>query len=194
MDGQCGVDLEVRPEKGRECSPGWSARSASLPSRARRGRGPLHACVGLPLAIRSPAPRLATRSGPGAWYPCGPARRWRRGWMNCGGATSQCLPAFEVSFAQPAPTDGRRRSRSGWDVACMGLWTGPWIGLPAASSLAGSESGSPLATLWSARGRDMLESPEPDDTSFHDPASASMRADRARTRRRKPPTESGHRC
>ena len=179
LAGSAALDLEVLSRtKAASCSPGWSAqkRVAAEPAAADEV---LAACVGLPLAIRIAGARLATRS---AWSVRTLADRLadeRRRLDELRVGNLAVRASFEVSFAS------LRRRGGGWSgpagaFRLLGLWTGPWIGLPAASALLGESdvaTGDALDALVDAH---LLESPEPDRYSFHDLLRVYA-ADRART-------------
>ena len=140
----------------------------------------LTACAGLPLAIRIAGARLATR---GNWTVRTLAdrladERKRLDELRVGNLAVRA--SFEVSFASlPRPTmPGESDPAAAFRL--LGLWTGPWIGLPAASALLGEledETAGALEVLVDAH---LLELPEPDRYRFHDLLRVYA-ADRART-------------
>ena len=177
--GSAALDLEVlSPDEGRELFTRvvGAKRVAAEPAAADEV---LAACVGLPLAIRIAGARLATRS---AWSVRTFADRLadeRRRLDELRVGNLAVRASFEVSFASL-----RREAADGAGPAgafrLLGLWTGPWIRLPAASALLGESevaTGDALDALVDAH---LLESPEPDRYGFHDLLRVYA-ADRART-------------
>ena len=177
--GSAALDLEVlSPDEGRELFTRvvGAKRVAAEPAAADEV---LAACVGLPLAIRIAGAWLATRS---AWSVRTFADRLadeRRRLDELRVGNLAVRASFEVSFASL-----RREAADGAGPAgafrLLGLWTGPWIRLPAASALLGESevaTGDALDALVDAH---LLESPEPDRYGFHDLLRVYA-ADRART-------------
>jgi DNA-binding SARP family transcriptional activator len=177
--GSATLDLDVlSPGEGRELFTRvvGSKRVAAEPAAADEV---LAACVGLPLAIRIAGARLATRA---AWSVRTLADRLadeRRRLDELRVGNLAVRASFEVSFASL-----RREAANGVGPAgafrLLGLWTGPWIRLPAASALLGEsevDTGDALDALVDAH---LLESPEPDRYRFHDLLRVYA-ADRART-------------
>jgi DNA-binding SARP family transcriptional activator len=177
--GSAALDLDVL-----SADEGWELftrvvgvkRVAAEPAAAEEV---LAACVGLPLAIRIAGARLATRA---AWSVRTLADRLadeRRRLDELRVGNLAVRASFEVSFASL-----RREAANGAGPAgafrLLGLWTGPWIRLPAASALLGESevaTGDALDALVDAH---LLESPEPDRYRFHDLLRVYA-ADRART-------------
>ena len=177
--GSAALDLEVlSPDEGRELFTRvvGAKRVAAEPAAAAEV---LAACVGLPLAIRIAGARLATRS---AWSVRTLADRLadeRRRLDELRVGNLAVRASFEVSFASLRREAADRAGPAG-AFRLLGLWTGPWIGLPAASALLGESevaTGDALDALVDAH---LLESPEPDRYSFHDLLRVYA-ADRART-------------
>ena len=177
--GSVALDLEVlSPDEGRELFTRvvGAKRVAAEPAAADEV---LAACVGLPLAIRIAGARLATRS---AWSVRTLADRLadeRRRLDELRVGNLAVRASFEVSFASL-----RREAADGAGPAgafrLLGLWTGPWIRLPAASALLGESevaTGDALDALVDAH---LLQSLEPDRYGFHD-LLRFYAADRART-------------
>jgi tetratricopeptide (TPR) repeat protein/transcriptional regulator with XRE-family HTH domain len=140
----------------------------------------LNACAGLPLAIRISGARLATRR---SWTVRALAdrladERRRLGMLRAGDLDVRA--SFEVSFASlpspetPGEVDPARAFR------LLGLWTGPSIGLPAASALLGQDEEAVADALDVLVDAHLLESPAPDRYRFHDLLRVYA-ADRART-------------
>src|SRR5215469_4852961 len=165
--GSAVLDLEVlSPDEGRELFTRvvGAKRVTAEPAAADEV---LAACVGLPLAIRIAGARLATRS---AWSVRTLADRLadeRRRLDELRVGNLAVRASFEVSFASL-----RREAANGSGPAgafrLLGLWTGPWIQLPAASALLGkpeAATGDALDVLVDAH---LLESPEPYRYRFHD--------------------------
>jgi len=177
--GSAALDLEVlSPDEGRELFTRvvGAKRVAAEPAAAAEV---LAACVGLPLAIRIAGARLATRS---AWSVRTLADRLadeRRRLDELRVGNLAVRASFEVSFASL-----RREAADGAGPAgtfrLLGLWTGPWIGLPAASALLAESEVATSDALDALVDAHLLESPEPDRYSFHDLLRVYA-ADRART-------------
>jgi DNA-binding SARP family transcriptional activator len=139
----------------------------------------LAACVGLPLAIRIAGARLATRS---AWSVRTLADRLadeRRRLDELRVGNLAVRASFEVSFASLRGEAANGASPAG-AFRLLGLWTGPWIRLPAASALLGESEGATADALDALVDAHLLESPEPDRYLFHDLLRVYA-ADRART-------------
>ena len=145
----------------------------------------LAACVGLPLAIRIAGARLATR---GAWSVRTLADRLsdeRRRLDELRVGNLAVRASFEVSFASlPRPATAGAPDPAG-AFRLLGLWTGPWIRLPAASALLGEPDGATADALDALVDVHLLESPEPDRYRFHD-LLRFYAADRARTQESEP--------
>jgi DNA-binding SARP family transcriptional activator len=145
----------------------------------------LAACVGLPLAIRIAGARLATR---GTWSVRTMADRLsdeRRRLDELRVGNLAVRASFEVSFAslpRPETADGPDPAGA---FRLLGLWTGPWIRLPAASALLGEPQSATADALDALVDVHLLESPEPDRYRFHD-LLRFYAADRARTQESEP--------
>jgi len=128
----------------------------------------LAACAGLPLAIRIAGARLATRAN---WSVRTIASRLadeRRRLDELRVGNLEVRASFEVSFAtlpSPAAAGGQPAARA---FRLLGLWTGPSIGLPAASALLGEPEDAVANALDVLVDAHLLESPEPDRYRFHD--------------------------
>jgi DNA-binding SARP family transcriptional activator len=128
----------------------------------------LGVCAGLPLAIRIAGARLATR---GSWSVRTLAGRLadeqrRLDELRVGNLAVRA--SFEVSFASlpgPAMAGGLDAARA---FRLLGLWTGPWISLPAASALLGEPQQSVADVFDVLVDAHLLESPAPDRYRFHD--------------------------
>ena len=177
--GSAALDLEVlSPDEGRELFTRvvGAKRVAAEPAAADEV---LAACVGLPLAIRIAGARLATRS---AWSVRTLAdrladERQRLDELRVGNLAVRA--SFEVSFAS-LPHETANGPGPAGAFRLLGLWTGPWIRLLAASALLGepeAATGDALDVLVDAH---LLESPEPYRYRFHDLLRVYA-ADRART-------------
>jgi len=177
--GSAVLDLEVlSPDEGRELFTRvvGAKRVTAEPAAADEV---LAACVGLPLAIRIAGARLATRS---AWSVRTLADRLadeRRRLDELRVGNLAVRASFEVSFASL-----RREAANGAGPAgafrLLGLWTGPWIQLPAASALLGKPDVATSDVLDRLVDAHLLEVPEPDRYRFHDLLRVYA-ADRART-------------
>jgi DNA-binding SARP family transcriptional activator len=128
----------------------------------------LAACAGLPLAIRIAGARLATRSNWSVRTLAGRLADERRRLDELRVGNMAVRASFEVSFASlPGPAvSGELDSASAFGL--LGLWTGPWISLPAAAALLGEPGGSVAGALDLLVDAHLLESPEPDRYRFHD--------------------------
>lgn len=140
----------------------------------------LAACVGLPLAIRIAGARLATRSSWGVRTLADRLADERKRLDELRVGNLAVRASFEVSFASlPRPTMPGESDPAG-AFRLLGLWTGPWISLPAASALLGEPEDVTAHALDILVDAHLLESPEPDRYRFHDLLRVYA-ADRART-------------
>jgi tetratricopeptide (TPR) repeat protein len=139
----------------------------------------LAACAGLPLAIRIAGSRLAARGG---WTVRTLADRLadehrRLDELRAGNLAVRA--SFEVSYGSLAG-----HTAGGLDPAhafrLLGLWTGPWISLPAAAALLGEPENSVAEALEVLVDAHLLESSSADRYRFHDLLRV-FAADRART-------------
>jgi tetratricopeptide (TPR) repeat protein len=140
----------------------------------------LAACVGLPLAIRIAGARLATR---GSWSVRTLADRLadeRRRLDELRVGNLAVRASFEVSFASLPRAEAPDGADPAGAFRLLGLWTGPWIKLPAASALLGEAEGTTADALDALVDAHLLESQEPDRYRFHDLLRVYA-ADRART-------------
>src|SRR5439155_2273171 len=76
--------------------------------------------------------------------------------------------SFEVSFASLAGSAGPGGVDPARAFRLLGVWTGPFIALPAASALLGEEEQPVADALEVLVDAHLLESPEPDVYRFHD--------------------------
>ena len=184
LAGGTALDLDVlSPAEGRALFTRvvGAKRVAAEPAAADEV---LAACVGLPLAIRIAGARLATRS---AWSVRTLAdrladERQRLDELRVGNLAVRA--SFEVSFAS-LPRGASDGAGPAGAFRLLGLWTGPWIRLLAASALLGepeAATGDALDVLVDAH---LLESPEPYRYRFHDLLRVYA-ADRARTQETDP--------
>ena len=128
----------------------------------------LHACAGLPLAIRICAARLATRSGWTIQAMTDRLRDVHRRLDEMRAGDLAVRASFQVSFASlPASADAR-----GIDPArafcLLGLWQGPGISSAAAAALFGIPVYSAEDALEVLVDTHLLESTAPDRYRFHD--------------------------
>ncbi|HEY5986011.1 MAG TPA: BTAD domain-containing putative transcriptional regulator [Streptosporangiaceae bacterium] len=128
----------------------------------------LAACAGLPLAIRIAGARLAARGGWSVRTLAGRLSDERHRLDELRAGNLAVRASFEVSFAslpgpsRPGGVDPARAFRM------LGVWTGPFLSLSAASALLGQppeEVAEALEVLVDAH---LLDSPEPDIYRFHD--------------------------
>jgi tetratricopeptide (TPR) repeat protein len=128
----------------------------------------LTACAGLPLAIRIAGARLAARGGWNVHTLAGRLSNERRRLDELRAGNLAVRASFEVSFAslggatRPGGVDPARAFR------LLGVWTGPFIALPAACALLGQEEQPVADALEVLVDAHLLESPEPDVYRFHD--------------------------
>ena len=128
----------------------------------------LDACVGLPLAIRICAARLATRSG---WSIQAMAERLRDvhrrlDEMRVGDLAVRA--SFQVSFASLPASEDTKSVDPAHAFRLLGLWQGSTISSAAAAALFGTQeflAADALETLVDAH---LLESTAPDRYKFHD--------------------------
>lgn len=182
--GSAVLDLEVlSPGEGRELFTRvvGATRVAAEPAATDEV---LAACVGLPLAIRIAGARLATRS---AWSVRTLADRLadeRRRLDELRVGNLAVRASFEVSFAT-LPREAADGAGPAGAFRLLGLWTGPWIRLPAASALLGEPEFATADALDALVDAHLLESPEPDRYRFHDLLRVYA-AERARTQETEP--------
>jgi DNA-binding SARP family transcriptional activator len=128
----------------------------------------LAACAGLPLAIRIAGARLAARGGWNVRTLAGKLSDERRRLDELRAGNMAVRASFEVSFASLGGATGRGGVDPARAFRLLGVWTGPFIALPAACALLGQEEqpvGDALEVLVDAH---LLDSPEPDVYRFHD--------------------------
>jgi DNA-binding SARP family transcriptional activator len=127
----------------------------------------LAACAGLPLAIRIAGARLTARSN---WTVRNLARRLadeRRRLDEFKSGDLAVRACFEVSFAslpEPEP-DGVDPAHA---FRLLGLWQGPFIGLPAAAAMIGRPEDAVADALEVLVDAQLLQAPAPDRYRFHD--------------------------
>jgi DNA-binding SARP family transcriptional activator len=128
----------------------------------------LAACAGLPLAIRIAGARLASRGG---WTVRTLAARLadeRRRLDELRAGNLAVRASFEVSFASlpgPRRPGGVEPARA---FRMLGVWTGPFLGLPAAAALLEQSPEATAEALEVLVDAHLLNSPEPDIYRFHD--------------------------
>ena len=127
----------------------------------------LAACAGLPLAIRIAGARLTARSN---WTVRNLARRLadqRRRLDEFKSGDLAVRACFEVSFAnlpRPEP-DGVDPAHA---FRLLGLWQGPFIGLPAAAAMIGQPEDAVADALEVLVDAQLVQAPAPDRYRFHD--------------------------
>jgi DNA-binding SARP family transcriptional activator len=128
----------------------------------------LHACAGLPLAIRICAARLATRSGWSVRTLAGRLRDERRRLDEMTVGDLAVRASFQVSFTSLAARDDSVGIDAARAFCLLGVWQGPSISSAAAAALYGIEdylAEDALETLVDAH---LLESVGSDRYKFHD--------------------------
>ena len=128
----------------------------------------LTACAGLPLAIRIAGARLAARGGWNVRTLAGRFSNERRRLDELRAGNLAVRASFEVSFASLGGATGRGGVDPARAFRLLGLWTGPFIALPAAYALLGQEEQPVADALEVLVDAHLLESPEPDIYRFHD--------------------------
>jgi len=128
----------------------------------------LTACAGLPLAIRIAGARLAAR---GNWTVRNLARRLsdeRRRLDELKTGDLAVRACFEVSFASLPARATRNEADPAHAFRLLGLWAGPFIGLPAAAALIGQPEDAVADALEELVDAQLLQAPAPDRYRFHD--------------------------
>jgi DNA-binding SARP family transcriptional activator len=142
-------------------------------------RDVLAICAGLPLAIRIAGARLAARRGWSIRTLAGRLADQRRRVDEFAAGDLAVRACFQVSF----DTLPHRAGHDGADPAhvfrMLGVWRGPFIGVPAATALTGDPADSVADALEVLVDAHLLESPVPDRYQFHALLGAYA-ADRAR--------------
>jgi tetratricopeptide (TPR) repeat protein len=128
----------------------------------------LAACAGLPLAIRIAGARLAARGGWNVRTLAGRLSDERRRLDELRAGNLAVRASFEVSFASLAGATGRGGVDPARAFRLLGVWTGPFIALPAACALLGQEEQPVADALEVLVDAHLLESPEPDVYRLHD--------------------------
>ena len=128
----------------------------------------LHACAGLPLAIRIAGARLAARGG---WSVRSMAARLsdeRRRLDELKVGNLAVRASFEVSFASLPGRDNPDGVDPAQAFRLLGLWQGPSIGLPAAAALLGRLDDAVADALEVLVDAQLLQSPASERYRFHD--------------------------
>jgi DNA-binding SARP family transcriptional activator len=128
----------------------------------------LMACAGLPLAIRIAGARLAARGGWNVRTLAGRLSNERRRLDELRAGNLAVRASFEVSFASLAGSAGSGGVDPARVFRMLGVWTGPFIALPAACALLGQEEQPVAEALEVLVDAHLLESPRPDVYRFHD--------------------------
>lgn len=162
------IDLDVLPRGEARMLFGVVAGEERAAAESAATEAVLRACAGLPLAIRIAGARLARRGGGTVRALADRLSDERRRLDELRMGNLAVRASFEVSFAalpgtaRPGELDPARAFR------LLGLWTGPSIGLPAASSLLGEPEAVAADALGVLVDAHLLESPQPDRYRFHD--------------------------
>src|SRR5215510_3724230 len=122
----------------------------------------LTACAGLPLAIRIAGARLAARGGWNVRTLAGRLSNERRRLDELRAGNLAVRTSFEVSFASLAGSAGPGGVDPARVFRLLGVWTGPFMALPAACALLGQEEQPVADALEALVDAHLLESPEPD--------------------------------
>ena len=125
----------------------------------------LTACAGLPLAIRIARARLAARGGWNVRTLAGRLSNERRRLDELRAGNLAVRASFEVSFASLGGATGRGGVDPARTFRLLGLWTGPFIALPAAYALLGQEEQPVADALEVLVDEHLLESHEPESTA-----------------------------
>ena len=174
------IDLDVLPEGEARTLFGLVAGEDRAQAEPAATRQVLAACAGLPLAIRIAGARLAARGGWNVRYLADRLSDERRRLDELRVGNLEVRASFEVSFATlPAP-GGQGAVDPARAFRLLGLWTGPFIGLPAAAALLGEPGDAVAPALDVLADAHLLESPAPDEYRFHDLLRVYA-AERART-------------
>jgi DNA-binding SARP family transcriptional activator len=128
----------------------------------------LTACAGLPLAIRIAGARLAARGGWNVRTLAGRLSNERRRLDELRAGNLAVRASFEVSFASLAGSAGPGGVDPARAFRLLGVWTGPFIALPAACALLGRAEQPVADALEVLVDAHLLDSPEPDVYRFHD--------------------------
>ena len=162
------LDLDVLPpEEARALFGRVAGEQRASAEPAATGKV-LAACAGLPLAIRIAGARLAARGGWNVHTLAGRLSNERRRLDELQAGNLAVRASFEVSFASlggaagPGGVDPARAFR------LLGVWTGPFIALPAACALLGQEEQPVADALEVLVDAHLLDSPGPDVYRFHD--------------------------
>ncbi len=162
------VDLDVLDE--REAAELFTRiigaeRAAAEPDAVR---DVLAVCAGLPLAIRIAGARLTARRSWSVRTLGGRLADQRRRMDELAAGDLAVRATFQVSF----DALHRPASRTGIDPArvfrLLGVWQGPFIGLPAAAALIGEPEDPVADALEVLVDANLLESPAPDRYRLHD--------------------------
>jgi DNA-binding SARP family transcriptional activator len=161
------MDLDVLPAGEARALFGLVAGQARADAEPAATGQVLAACAGLPLAIRIAGARLAARGG---WNVRTLADRLsdeRRRLDELRAGNLAVRASFEVSFASLADS-----AEPGVNAAhafrLLGVWTGPFIALPAACALLGQPEQPVADALEVLVDAHLLDSPEPEVYRFHD--------------------------
>jgi tetratricopeptide (TPR) repeat protein len=162
------IDLDVLPRPEARVLLGVVVGEERVAAEPAATEAVLSACAGLPLAVRIAGARLARRGGGTVQALADRLSDERRRLDELRMGNLAVRASFEVSFAalpgtgRPGELDPARAFR------LLGLWTGPSIGLTAASSLLGEPEGAAADALSVLVDAHLLESPELDRYRFHD--------------------------
>ena len=162
------IDLDVLPAREARMLFGVVAGEERAAAEPAATEAVLKACAGLPLAIRIAGARLARRGGRTVRALADRLSDERRRLDELRMGNLAVRASFEVSFTSlPGPD-----TPGGLDPArafrLLGLWTGPSIGLPAASGLLGEPERAAAGALEVLVDAHLLEAPDLDTYRFHD--------------------------
>jgi tetratricopeptide (TPR) repeat protein len=161
------MDLDVLPAGEARALFGLVAGQARADAEPAATGEVLAACAGLPLAIRIAGARLAARGGWNVHTLAGRLSDERRRLDELRAGNLAVRASFEVSFASLADwaEPGINPVRA---FRLLGVWTGPFIALPAACALLGRPEQPVADALEVLVDAHLLDSPEPEVYRFHD--------------------------
>jgi tetratricopeptide (TPR) repeat protein len=162
------VDLDVLPPAEARALFGRVAGEQRAGAEPAATEKVLAACAGLPLAIRIAGARLAARGGWNVHALAGRLANERRRLDELRAGNLAVRASFEVSFASLGGATGPGGVDPARAFRLLGVWTGPFIALPAACALLGQEEQPVADALEVIVDAHLLDSPEADVYRFHD--------------------------